>query len=435
MIRSVRRSMAAASKGLSSPLVVDWDVLPARGRDRDPSRIIGAFAGGKAREWFYHQMLLEDLDLAAQYRRRILAVLALPRQWHAPVEGRKAGKLVDLCHRVFGRPGAPGTGIISNFFAIEKTLLKSLATGIEVAELQWEKIGGKFAGMWAPVWCMPKPISRFCMKDRELHVLGRNREPIPAPAGKFLVFRDGDVNDSGWPEASLDYIYTTYRIQKDLRAWEMSALERFGSPTVVVYYNAATTEIDGRAADVVNEELQQRALDLAEAVQSDFAAAIPDGFKVDVITTLGNQNFFYQDPQSQNKRAIARYLSGEINTSGLRPGTGAFASDTIAADILEQNLFTDAAVVEAAMSHWAKTLAEVNFGDADLAPEYRIDESAASDRVMRQNAMKLALEAGVEISEEEFRAVHQLAALRPGESTVKTNQGAPRTASTSTGGQ
>jgi phage gp29-like protein len=381
--------------------------------DPHPSEILRTRSTpGKPLGHLYDEMLEKDTDLAAYEMKRREAVLALPRFIIPADSSPKALEAADFCRTVLS-----GIKSLETNFSHQ---LQSRSYGVRHDELIWERLQrGPLAGAVVPVAIIDRPMHRFLYRRGVLHVRQlAGKDPIPAPPGKFLVARHG-TKDQPWGLPLLDKVYWPWFIKK--HGWKFYAVfvEKFGQPTAWVKYPNRPMVTVGADGQATRQDLQAKALEIAKAIQTEMAVAIPEGIVLDFLeASRGGDGTYNQFIQLCSRSEAMIYL-GEVNTSGLRPGTGSYASDEVADRVSSRKVKLDA---RDAGAHWKDELfvplVQLNLGPDYPVPQLLIDHVDAEDRAQRREGLQLLITNRQPIPRRYFYMTAQAPEPRDGEEVV-----------------
>lgn len=388
---------------------------PATAEDPHPSEILATRSSWRQRLGeLYDEMTVKDADLAGIVDKRAEAVRALPRRIEPADSTPPAIEAAELCRAHLGE--------VSGFDVALDHLLGWRARGTAFAEVIWEELPrGPLAGTWAPVDVVDRPMRRFVSIGHRLHVRRPDGKHLLAPAAKFIHLQNG-TKEGVWGTKSLfDGVYWYYWMKKE-GGWKFWALflEKFAMPTVTSRYPSRPSggNLDG-TAERSTEDLQRRALEIAAAVQSEYAVALPEGVVLEFLEATRGGNASYPEFVHECTRAMALRFLGEINTSGLRPGTGAFASERISYKIQHTKVQLDAHDLGAAIrDQLLRPIVRFNLGPDVPVPRYVIDSLEAEDRDLRQAGVAKVLQAGQPVPRRLFYQVHQVEVPGPGDEIV-----------------
>lgn len=381
--------------------------------DPHPSTILRTrSAPGQPLGGLYDEMLEKDTDLAAYEMKRREAVLALPRFVIPADSSPKALEAADFCRTVLS-----GIKSLETNFSHQ---LQSRSYGISFEELIWERLSrGPLTRAVVPVAMVDRPLRRFLFRQGVLYVRQpAGKEPILPPPGKFLVCRHG-TKDQAWGKPLLDKVYWPWLIKK--HGWKFYSVfvEKFGQPTAIARYPSRPSLVVGADGVATRQDLQAKALKIAEAIQSQYAVAIPEGIVIDLLeATRGGDGTYNQFIQLCSRSEAMVYL-GEINTSGLRPGTGSYASDEVADRVSSRKVKLDS---RDAGAHWKDELfvpmVQLNLGPDYPVPHLLIDHVDAEDREQRREGIQLLLDNRQPIPRRYFYMTLQAPEPREGEDVV-----------------
>lgn len=380
--------------------------------DEHPSKILQTRSDAQHRLGeLYDHMLDTDTELAAIEAKRREAVLRLPRIITPADSSPLARETADFCRQALS--------IIPDLGSTLSHQLTSRAKGIAIDELMWERISrGPLTGAILPVAAVDRPMWRFLFRQGQLYVRRTSGEPVLAPAHKFLVMRHG-TKDSAWGKGLLDYVYWVWFISKHGWKWWAHNVEKWASPTAIAKYPAKGRGLDDsqRGAD---QAVQQRALTIAKNFQSNYALAIPDNFIIELLEASRSGDAGYGPFTSACGRAKALMFLGEVNTSGLRPGTGSYASDEVAQDIKAEKIDLDGHDLGANVKdNWLRPIVQINYGIDAPVPNQQVLTIDAADRELRQTGIEKVLAAGESVPRSYFFLTFQVPEPQEGEEVVQ----------------
>ena len=379
--------------------------------DPHPSRILRTRSEiGQRLGELYVVMREQNTTLGGLLRKRFEAVIDLPRRVEPADSSPPAIAAADLCQRVLA--GIP------QFAVVLKSLLYGRADGVAFAEVIWERLSrGPLARAWAPVALIDRPMWRFAFRDRVLHVRQGGKEPIVAPAGKFIRFTSGTL-DHPWGKPLLDEIYWYWFISKHAMKFWSVHVEKWAQPTAVGTYPwRGTTEGSVAPAHKTSEDLQARLLRVLDAIQKEMSVAIPEGTKIELLEATRSGNESYGTLLGALDRGMALLILGEVGTSGMRPGTGAFASDQVGFKITREKVGIDAHDLSASTirDQLLRPIVELNLGLDVPIPRLVIDTVETEDRGQRMEGVEKILAAGEPVSRQYFYSTHLAPEPREGE--------------------
>jgi len=378
---------------LAREMAGESDVLYGNGslegvEDPHPSEILARRSPlDKPFGYLYREMDLKDTDLPGLYGKLFDSILGLPRRIVAGDGTTQAAEAARLSIHALGR--------ITDFASTLRSQLEAIPNGVAFLEVVWDYLTREpFRGALVPVALLPRPMWRFGFQKGRLFVRTADGQKILPPAGKFVVYRRGPAP---WGEAQKDLLYWVYFAKAFLWQWWLHFTEKWAAPTAGAQYEPALvgTEEERRKA---NENLEKQALGLAEAVQNAYAFARPKGVDVGLIEAVRSGSISYAEAVHSCTRAQALLIQGEVNTSGLRPGTGAFASDRVAQDIRKEKRNLQAqdlsAHIKDTLLRW---ITEVNYGPDVAVPRMVIDTLAGEDRQDLRDGLTDAVRSGADV--------------------------------------
>jgi phage gp29-like protein len=381
------------------------------GEDEHPSKIIRdkSDPGDRLGE-VYDRMLSTDATLAGLWEKRCKAVLGLPWSIIPGDESDEARAIADtVSEMLYG---------IRNLEVNLAHQLGATARGCAFDEMAWglqRQRRGRLTGLWLVNELVDRPMWRFGFKQDVLHVRRRDATLEPVPAGRILHLAHG-TKDTKWGDALLDKVWWFYWLS--LHAWKYFgvAIEKWAQPTVLVPY--------ARNEDkTVNEATIALALQVAADIQTEYAAAIPDDVKVQLLEAQRGGSVSYDGFLHLLDRAKALFFLGEVDTSGLSQGPGSFAKNTVSNEVRYETILSDASELANSLTDGLITpFVQVNFGlDAPL-PYFDFDVEEASDRKLRQDGVAAVLDRDLEVPLSYVYRVHQVPQPKAGEVTVKAHK-------------
>lgn len=381
------------------------------GEDEHPSKILrDKSEPGDALGDLYERMLGTDATLLGLEEKRTDAVIGLP--W----------TIVPGDESDFAREIADTT--LEMLYGIKclETNLKhqrgATARGVAFDEMLWSvqrQRRGRLTGLWIVSELVDRPMKRFGFKDDVLHVRRRDATLEPVAAGRVLHLAHG-TKDTPWGDALLDKVYWWYWLT--LHAWKYYgvAIEKWAQPTVTVPYARNET-------DTVNEENKQAALNVAADIQTEYAVAIPDDIKIQLIEALRGGSVSYDGFLHILDRAKALVFLGEVDTSGLSQGPGSFAKNRVSNEVRYEKIVADATELANSFTDGLITpFVRVNYGLDAPMPYWEFDVEEASDRALRQNGAQEVLNRGLAVSESYMYRVHQVPIPKAGERVFRDPQ-------------
>jgi len=391
--------------------------FPFRYEDLHPSRILQerSLPGQKLGELYDH-MLESDTDLAAFASKRRDAVLALPREIF-PADGTPlALEIAQFCRDALS--------LIPNFATNLHHQLAAVAKGIAFDELVWERlVRGPLAGAWVPVDLIDRPMHRFLFREGKLHVrrvLGG--EPVPAPEGKFLVFRCG-TKDSPWGKALLDEVYWIWWLKKNGLKFYATYLDKWAQPTAVGRYKHRPG--GSKDAEQTNQSNQSLLLEAIETIQHEYGVALPEGLTIDLLEAQRSGSATYEQFIGLLTRAESLRFLGEVDTSGVAKGPGSFAKSRVSNEVRLEKVVLDARELSAHLrDNLLRVLVAVNYGDDAPVPRFAIDTVEAEDRQLRGEGIQSVLSLGLAVPKRYVLQTYQVPAAQPGDELV-TRAAAP----------
>ena len=353
--------------------------------------------------WDYiHEEMEQDLDLAGMLYRLYEAVLSLKRRI-VPADGtegaREAAAMVRECIE-----GIPLWG------QVLQHLVTHVGDGIAFAELNWTDHGG----VLRPYEGWPRFKRHFAFKpnrwgEPELYVrrFGAKDGLIKPDPWKFL-----------WPVRGLLYypwgcglkekLYWYWKAKLFvLQDWQ-SHIEQWVRPITKIGFDTVDTG-DRDADELVNAEIEANALEIARNVYGDGCVVFDrEAMDVGVLTAEMSGNASFREFIETIARSMARFVLAEVNTLGLRPGTGAYASDVTAEGISHQKSCLVGHDLGAYLRDTLfKWLVEANLPGAPV-PRMVIDMTSEAASRLLMDGVKEALEKGFPVAEQHLKSVWHL---------------------------
>jgi len=307
---------------------------------------------------------------------------------------------------------------ISHFENILYELLDAVAYGFTVAEIIWEQEG-------STVFIRdirPRPQELFSFGPIGKPQVGplqfshgsrvTNHESRVLPSHKFLVssFRPRHGNRRGRPLLRRVFWPSWFKRQ-DLKFW-LKFIEK-GSGSVVVRYPQGATDQD-----------KQRALEAAEAINSETAVAIPENFQI--VSELlqaaraGDSSVFLSLADNLCNNEIARVILGQTLTQrGGEDGRGSRALGEVHQEVRFEKVAADArdlmSVINDQLLRW---LFLFNFGPDVRPPKWTIQLDPPEDLRQRIEIDERLARLGAPLPLSYLQRTYSLPAPAPGEATV-----------------
>ena len=357
----------------------------------------------------YRSMPEQDAKLEGLICKRIDAVLALPLQISPGDQSQRAKEAADLCANRFLD--------IHGFANINlRHQLEAEFDGIAVEEVIWgELTRGPFAGAVVPVDLKDRPMWRFGFRrgDDRLRVRRPNgKRWVLPPTGKFLVTRFGS-KDSPWGKAAKDALYWPWYLKKQGWGFWADFVRKFVSPALAVTYKLPQS---GPGSD--EKKQHAKALNLARSIRGGKAAAMPEDLAAAFLEAAHAGNSGFQQFIQMLDRSMSLLALGEVNTSGDRPGVGAFASDKVSDGIRAEKIKLVAMLAAQICRPLVRWTTDVNFGPDVATPCVGCAIEDASDIEERKDGVERALAAGVDVPLRQARRAWQVEEPRNGEPVV-----------------
>lgn len=366
--------------------------------------------GGRPFGLHYQEMLYKDPDLASFVK-------------------AQQDEVVDGEWRFTPGSAAPDALRIRDFTEVslaevgwKESLIRNLSRaapeGFACVELVWHEYG-EWQGAWGLRHALFKPMWHFgflrspggpvfCYRAAD----GRL---IPPPPAKFLWITFGG-GESPWGSAYLDLAVKPWYRKLYSEYWEDDEKENYARPAAGCGFERLPG--DGEEVKTENAERLKLALELAAGLHSqgeiayDKSVYDPKFFQAPQKTAAT-----YRESAAELSRTESRLISGEVNLSGLRPGSGSYASDEVAsqrsktrARLIAKAI---AARITATLCRWHAVL---NWGAS--APHARLTaEIAGDDQTALQAGLKLADEFGRPIGEHHMERATGVPAPAYGERT------------------
>ena len=307
---------------------------------------------------------------------------------------------------------------ISHFENILYELLDAVAYGFTVAEIIWEQEG-------STVFIRdirPRPQELFSFGPIGKPQVGplqfshgsrvTNHESRVLPSHKFLVssFRPRHGNRRGRPLLRRVFWPSWFKRQ-DLKFW-LKFIEK-GSGSVVVRYPQGATDQD-----------KQRALEAAEAINSETAVAIPENFQI--VSELlqaaraGDSSVFLSLADNLCNNEIARVILGQTLTQrGGEDGRGSRALGEVHQEVRFEKVAADArdlmSVINDQLLRW---LFLFNFGPDVRPPKWTIQLDPPEDLRQRIEIDERLARLGAPLPLSYLQRTYSLPAPARGEATV-----------------
>lgn len=391
--------------------------------DPHPSRILRTRSepGHRLGE-LYLDMREKDTTLGGLLRKRFEAVIELPRRIDPADSSPEAAEAADFCRRSIES--------ISGFSSVLNELLYGRSDGVAFAEVMWGRpTRGPLAGAWVPVDLVDRPMWRFAFRDRQLHVRRPSGEPLPAPPGKFIRFTCA-TKDTPWGRPLLDEIYWYWWIKKHVKKFWAVFVEKWAQPTAIGKYphrgGGGGDTATAQTASKTNQENQAKLMEVLRAIQSEMGIVIPQDLDVGLLEATRSGNDSYGTFVGSLDRGMALLIMGEVNTSGMRPGTGAYASEQVSYRIGREKVKLDAHDLAATTirDQLLRPIVHLNLGLDVPVPRFVIDTGELEDRQQRMDGISRVRAAGEAVPRRYFYATHLVPEPREGEEVVEGSQAA-----------
>lgn len=384
-----------------------------------PSTILRDHSGpGHKLGELYDVMMRTDATLAGLWEKRWKAVLGLP--WDIePGDGSPlAQEIRDNALRMIDGIEDLDTNI--------RQMMGAQLRGISFNEIRRELVkSGPLAGMWCPVEVVDRPMWRFGFKNIDgvdrLHVRNTSGGLDPVNPDNFITYRTG-TKDNPWGgcPALLDQVYWFYYLTLHVWKYASVALEKWAQPTVVGTYKRSLGDDENNA----DEEAQARLLDAAADIQTEYAIALPEDLKLQLLEATRSGSVSYEAYIALLDRAKALVILGEVDTSGLSKGPGSFAKSRVSNDVRLETIRMDGrgvannALTRQLIAPWVR----MNYGPSAPVPRWVWDIEEAEPRESRQKAVQDVMNRGLEVTKSYYYSVHQVPVPKDGEETVRDPQ-------------
>lgn len=274
--------------------------------------------------WHYREMRLKDPEIAALVEGMAEEVLACDYVISPGGEGALAKEIRDFSE--FTLEEADWVDCLL------KPLMLAPADGFACCELVYGDAGGSRSGLWGLSRILYKEMHHFgFLKSSRGPVFGYRDETgrvIPAPPGKFIRWSHGG-GSSPWGLALLDFLVPTWYDSLYTRHWENDDEENWARPAAGCGFKRMPG--DGDDVRQENADRLKLALELAAGLHADGEVAFDEEVyspKFFEVSRPGGSR--YRESAEAKNRTKARLFRGEIQLTGLRPGTGTYASDEVA---------------------------------------------------------------------------------------------------------
>lgn len=241
--------------------------------------------GGKGLDLY--DDLRRDPKVGSVLQKRISALVG--REWSVePGEDTpQAQQVAQLVREALG--GLPWNRCV-------RGMLGCLLKGVSMSEVIWKPVGARLM----PVAVKARNPRRFEFTDGdggpELRLLTRTSPTLgeALPARKFIVHRHDAEYGNPWGNGLGQRLFWPVFFKRQGVGFWLSALEKFGQPTVLGRYEQGSTETD------VNRLLQA-----LQAVASEAAVAIPEGMAAELLEAKRSGTF-------DGYASLARYMDDDI---------------------------------------------------------------------------------------------------------------------------
>lgn len=249
--------------------------------------------------WLYDE-IARDPAVATVLQKRRDALVSREWQVQAADESPAAADAAELVARALKR--------IAFNQAVEK-LLDALLKGVSVLEVMWRVRGNELL----PAALLHCDARRFGFRSREAEAAAaaadaaRSWEPElrlltkgspldgeAVPPRKFVVHRHGGLYEDPWGLGLGNRLFWPVYFKRQGIGFWLSALEKFGQPTVVGRYPAGTPETE-----------QDKLLAALQAIASEAAVTIPEGMVAELLEAKRTGSF-------DSYERLARYMDEDI---------------------------------------------------------------------------------------------------------------------------
>ncbi len=315
---------------------------------------------------------------------------------------------------------------IPNFENILYELLDASGYGFTVAEILWEQDGSTV--FIRDIKARPQELFAFgpsgYPQTGPLQFSSVARSPVLdarlLPAHKFLIysFHPRHGNRRGRPLLRRVFWASWFKRQ-DLKFW-LKFIEK-GTGSVVVRYPQGATDQD-----------KQRALEAAEAINTETAVAIPENFQIvpELLQAAraGDTNIFLALADQLCNNEIARVILGQTLTQrGAEDGRGSRALGEVHQEVRFDKVAADArdlmSVINDQLLRW---LFLFNFGPDVAVPRWSVQLDPPEDLRQRIEIDERLARLGVPLPLTHLQRVYSVPTPQPGQSVARDSRPVPR---------
>lgn len=268
------------------------------GRNIQPDDDVLVRRGGKSALRFYEDLWRDD-TVAACLQKRIAALVG--REWSVDPgdDSAEAKAVAEMVQQVLKG---------SAFDRLVEDMQAALLLGLAVIEAVWTDVGDRLVpDQWAA--CDPRRFNFIVKEDGSVEprllTKGADSNGVPLEERKFIFHRIGGRYGNPWGLGLGHRLFWLVFFKRQGMGFWMTALEKFGQPTVVGKYPEGTSE-----------QQQDVLLDACRAVSSDTGIVVPDGMVVELLEAQRAGSFdSYKTLITYFDEAIAKVILGETLTT------------------------------------------------------------------------------------------------------------------------
>jgi hypothetical protein len=385
--------------------LMPFSTLPLRGME-----IVGRPFG-----WHYKVMRKLHGTLSAFINQMKAEVLSSDWQLRPGADSPLAHEIREFTHK------ALYSGPFDDLEAAQLDLLDAIPDGFACLELRWEELTeGKWKGKWTVRSARDRDMWHFAFLESEgepVFCVRTARGKVPAPRLKFLEWACG--GGGPWGNALLDDCYTEFLSAVKTRHYQDIRNGKWAQPAGGVETEFIESDNLEDETKKENAKRLREAETLAKNLHSNAALAWDKNLYTPRF--LGVQmpgDSSYQQTLDGLNRVLALLIRGEVNTSGLRPGTGAKASDEVVVGVARVYVKLRINSLKTRLNQrLLRPLAEINWGRGAPAAEFRTQVISEAERQALMEGIRLANDFGRPTPESYLGLVSAVPDPAPGEKT------------------
>lgn len=307
--------------------------------------------------------LRSDAHVGGCIRRRKAAVLGMERGLD---RGQARSRLTKDVEAILA--DLPLTRLLTE-------ILDAPLYGYQPLEILWQKSGSYLV----PADVVGKPPEWFLFSQKNELLFRSTNNPLgdPVPDKKFLLARQDPTYDNpyGFPDLSMVFWPTSFK-KGGLGFW-VKATERFGAPWPIGKYPRGTPADE---VDTLLDALEQMVQDGVAAIADDESVTLLESAKANPAEMFQQLLMFCRSEVSIALLGQNQTIEAEANRASAQAGM------EVTRDIRDG----DAAIAADALNQLVRWIVDLNFGEADVAPEYQFWEQEEVDDVQAKRDEILA---------------------------------------------